>query len=62
MQSQIRVRLGLRFRREKNAILNQIAENEPFGNCILKKLRFKNAEKCLFKLQAMRCFFENAVF
>jgi hypothetical protein len=57
-----RVRLGLRFRREKNAVLNQIVENEPFGNCVFKNLRFKNAEKCLFKSQAIWCFFENAVF
>jgi len=37
----------------KNVILNQIAENEPFGNCVFKKLRFENAEKYLFKSQAM---------
>jgi hypothetical protein len=43
-------------------ILNQIAENELFGNCVFKKLRFENAEKCLFKSQAMKYFFENAVF
>jgi hypothetical protein len=35
---------------------------EPFGNCGFKKLRFEKAEKCLFKSQAMWCFFENAVF
>jgi len=58
----LRVRLRLRFLREKNVILNQIAENKPFGNCVFKKLRLKNAEKCLFKSQTMRYFFENAVF
>jgi hypothetical protein len=50
----------LGFRREKNAILNQIAENELFGNCVFKKLRFKNAENYFFKSQALWCFFENA--
>jgi hypothetical protein len=57
-----RVRLKLRFRREKYVILNQIAKNGPFRNCVFKKLRFENAEKCLFKSQAMWCFFENVVF
>jgi hypothetical protein len=33
----------------KNVILNQIVENELFKNCIFKKLRFENAENCLFK-------------
>jgi hypothetical protein len=47
---------------EKSVILNQITESEPFGNCVFKKLRFENVEKCLFKSQAMGCFFESAVF
>jgi hypothetical protein len=38
---------------EKMCDLNQITENEPFGNCVFKKLRFENAEKYLFKSQAM---------
>jgi hypothetical protein len=29
----------------KSAILNQIAENKPSENCVLKKLRFENAKK-----------------
>jgi hypothetical protein len=60
--TKIWVRLGLRFRKKKSAILNQIVENEPFENCVFKKLRFENTEKCLFKSHAMWCFFENAVF
>jgi len=43
------------------AILNQITENESFENYVFKKLRFENAEKCLFKSQAMWCFFENTI-
>jgi hypothetical protein len=42
--------------------LNKIAENESFENCVLKKLRFENAENYLFKLQENRRFFENAEF
>jgi len=56
----LRVRLGLRFRREK--IRLRIAENESFGNCIFKKLRFENTENYFFNSYAMGCFFENAKF
>jgi hypothetical protein len=43
-------------------ILTQIAENESFENYVFKKLRFENGENCLFKSQAIECFFENAKF
>jgi hypothetical protein len=33
----------LRFHKQKNAILNQITENESFENHVFKKLRFENA-------------------
>lgn len=39
------------------AILNQIAENESFINCVFKRLRFENAENCIFKWQARDFFF-----
>jgi hypothetical protein len=29
----------------KNAILKQITENESFGNCVFKKLRFEKHRK-----------------
>jgi len=35
---------------DKSAIfLNQITENEPFENCVFKKLHFENAKNCFFK-------------
>jgi hypothetical protein len=43
-------------------ILFKIAENKSFENYILKKLRFENAENCLFKSQLSIYFFENAEF
>jgi len=38
-------------------ILNQVAKNELFKNCVFKKLRFENAKNCFFKSQAMIVFF-----
>jgi hypothetical protein len=47
---------------DKKCILNQIEENQLFKNCVFKKLRFENTENCIFKLQVMKCFFENPKF
>jgi hypothetical protein len=51
------VRLRLRFYREKIVILNQIAEDELFGNCVFKKLRFEKCRKMLIQIAGNWVFF-----
>jgi hypothetical protein len=56
------VRLGLRFRREKVRFKNKSQKMNRLEIAFLKNCDLKTQKKCLFKSQAIECFFENAVF